>query len=44
VEEFESPLIEEMKGQVAAQHRFQVTGTHIDLRGYCRRCSQSLTK
>ncbi len=44
VEEFESPLIEEMKGQVAAQHRFQVTGAHIDLRGYCRRCSLSLTK
>ncbi len=42
--EFESPLTDRVKAQIAQDHHFQVTGVHIDLKGYCRRCVEGLTK
>jgi len=42
--EFESPLTDRVKAQIAQEHHFQVIGVHIDLKGYCRRCTERLTK
>jgi len=40
--EFESPLTDRIKAQAAQDHHFQVTGVHIDLKGYCQRCAEGL--
>jgi len=42
--EFESPLTNRVKAQVAQDHHFQATGVHIDLKGYCQRCVEGLTR
>lgn len=42
--EFESPLTDRVKAEIAQDHHFQVTGAHIDLKGYCQRCVEGLTK
>lgn len=42
--EFESPLPDRIKAQIAQEHRFQVKGVHIDLKGYCQRCVEGLTE
>lgn len=36
--EFESPLMEQLKREVAEENDFQVNGIHIDLTGLCARC------
>ncbi len=42
--EFESPLTDRIKAQITQDHHFQVTGAHVDLKGYCQRCLEGLTK
>lgn len=42
--EFENPLIDKIKAQVAQDQNFRVTGAHIDLKGYCQRCSERLAQ
>ncbi|MFQ6058543.1 MAG: Fur family transcriptional regulator [Anaerolineae bacterium] len=36
--EFESPLMAELKAEVARQYGFQITHTNIDITGYCAKC------
>lgn len=36
--EFESPLTQQLKAELAARHDFEITSTAIDLGGYCSEC------
>lgn len=36
--EFESPLLEQLKREIAAEHDFEISGIHIDLTGLCAQC------
>jgi Fur family ferric uptake transcriptional regulator len=38
--EFVSPLVEEMKREIGAEHEFAVTGAEVSMSGYCSRCRQ----
>lgn len=42
--EFESPLTDRVRAQIAQEHHFQVTGVHIDFKGYCERCVEGMTE
>ncbi|MFQ6014007.1 MAG: Fur family transcriptional regulator [Anaerolineae bacterium] len=38
--EFESPLTEQLKGEIAEENDFEISGIHIDLTGLCAQCRE----
>lgn len=40
VQEFESPLLEEIKSQVAAECRFNIEVARLEIGGYCAKCKK----